>query len=94
MSNITARLQNYFQKVGTSFCFLLEEGGPFSSVSTPQRNVSVVHLMRLKLTSTCTKIYTHEMLESLLHVLVRHRCHHQEVLSESNVAPSEWSVAN
>ena len=39
MSNITVSLQNYFQKVGTSFSLLLEEGGSFSSVSTPQRNI-------------------------------------------------------
>ena len=37
MSNITVGLQNYFQKVGTSFFFLLGEGGLFSSASTPQR---------------------------------------------------------
>jgi len=38
MSNITVGLQNYIQKVGASFTLLLEERGPFSSVSTPQRN--------------------------------------------------------
>ena len=38
MSNINAHLQNYFQKVGRSFSLLLEEGGPFSSVSSPQRS--------------------------------------------------------
>ena len=39
MSNIPVRFHNYFQKVGTSFILLLEEGGPFSSVSTPQQNI-------------------------------------------------------
>jgi len=38
LSKITVRLQKYFQKVGTSFSLLLGEGGPFSSVSTPQRS--------------------------------------------------------
>ena len=30
---------------------------------------------------------------SLLHVSARPKCHHKEVLSVANVAPSKWSVA-
>jgi len=36
------------------------------------------------------KIYTHQILVSLLHVSSRHKCHNQNVLSVANIAPSEW----
>ena len=64
MSNVTVRLQKYFQMAGTSFSLLLGEGGPFSSVSTPQRSTHCgppneieikVHMHQNKQTSDVSK---------------------------------------
>jgi hypothetical protein len=54
--NITVRLQNYCQKAGKSFSLLLGKKGPFHLSALLSGILTVAHLMRLKVTSSCTKI--------------------------------------